>query len=100
MEYVPSGDEAEESLLVGPVSRIGKRDVEEWRRKYDLPQDLDIRKLLEHSFSDRKTLGAFGNLSRPANSSSLEDLDRDTKPRRFRALGDRSERGALFVLCC
>ncbi|KAJ4881511.1 hypothetical protein Rs2_38566 [Raphanus sativus] len=42
-EYVPSGDEAEESLLVGPVSKIGRRDVEECKRKYDLPQDLEIR---------------------------------------------------------
>lgn len=43
IENISSGDEAEGSLLVGPVSRIGKRDVEEWRRKYNLPQDLEIR---------------------------------------------------------
>ncbi|KAJ4889412.1 hypothetical protein Rs2_29160 [Raphanus sativus] len=43
VENASSGDEAEGSPLVGPVSRIGKRDVEEWRRKYDLPQDPAIR---------------------------------------------------------
>lgn len=43
IENISSDDEAEESPLLGPVSRIGKRDVEEWRRKYHLHQELFIR---------------------------------------------------------
>lgn len=42
VENISSDDEAEGSPLLGPVSRIGKRDIEEWRRKYDLPQELVI----------------------------------------------------------
>lgn len=43
VENISSDDEAEGSLLTGLVSRNGNRDIEEWRRKYALPQELIFR---------------------------------------------------------